>query len=175
MITPAVEGVLPKFKTFESNISLDAIREMKVSSDGKRSYAQANLDHAEAKGADDVAEVLRGLISEYDAKVRKRGLAAAAKTNSDGAVTAPNNGVTCAAESASTKRVVPAKGKAVATSADALVGVAPSSLEKRMRTLEKRLAVTEARTVTNASKLGRLQKMWPVRSWERFAAWRHGK
>ncbi|PWH06475.1 hypothetical protein DEO23_05760 [Brachybacterium endophyticum] len=160
MITLAVEGVLPDFETFESTISLQAIRDMKVSSDGKRSYAQANLDHAEAKGATEIADVLRGLIADYDAKVEKKAQASAAKAPKTQAATGKGAGAKPASATAQ-------------TAASGAGGTA--ALEKRLRAVEKRLSATESRTAAHAKTLDKIQKLWPVRSWGRFAAWRHGE
>lgn len=66
MIALELTGVLADFKTFESHINLDDVRELKLTNMSGRSFVKENLDFATEQGHREIKEVLQAVIDEFD-------------------------------------------------------------------------------------------------------------
>lgn len=72
MTALSLSGVLPEFETFDSELPLSAISNLKISGISSLSFVQENLDYAEQQGATEVAETLRNMISTYEAEKKAK-------------------------------------------------------------------------------------------------------
>lgn len=73
MVALSLSGELPEFKTFDSEISIEAIRNLKVTSMNSLSFVKENLDFAKEQGATDIVAALSENIAEYEAKKQAKG------------------------------------------------------------------------------------------------------
>lgn len=76
MVALSLSGVLAEFETFESEVSLDAIRALSVTGKSDESFVLENLEYAKEQDATEIAEILQEKITEFRAARRKARLAA---------------------------------------------------------------------------------------------------
>ncbi|WP_231939642.1 hypothetical protein [Brevibacterium siliguriense] len=68
MVALSLSGDLPEFKTFDSEISTDAIRNLKISGMNSLSFVQENLDFAREQGATEIEAALNALVADFEAR-----------------------------------------------------------------------------------------------------------
>jgi len=66
MIALQLSGVLSQFSTFESEVPLEAVKELTIKNQSGRSFVVENLEYAYEVGADNIAEILQSLIIQFD-------------------------------------------------------------------------------------------------------------
>lgn len=76
MTALSVTGVLPEFETFDSELPISAISNLKISGISSLSFVQENLDYAEEQGATEIAATLRDMIAQYNAQKKSKSAAA---------------------------------------------------------------------------------------------------
>lgn len=76
MTALSVTGVLPEFETFDSELPISAISNLKISGISSLSFVQENLDYAEEQGATEIAATLRHMVAQYDAQKKSKSAAA---------------------------------------------------------------------------------------------------
>lgn len=72
MIALSLSGALPEFETFESEISIAAIRNLKVTGVNNLSFVKENLEYADQQGATEIAATLRSNIADYEARKKSK-------------------------------------------------------------------------------------------------------
>lgn len=72
MVALSLSGDLPEFKTFDSEISTDAIRNLKISGVNSLSFVQENLDFAKEQGATEIEAALNYLVTDYEARKKTK-------------------------------------------------------------------------------------------------------
>lgn len=153
MITLSIAGVLPEFRTFDSEVPHSLIREkLQVSTEGKRAFARNNIAFAEERGHTEMAAVLRGMLEDRERRIARRAAGKSATGTSAPAKQAPAK---------------PKQAAAKPKQAAAKLKLPPAD-EKRLAAYEKRIAAIERQ-------VDRMYRLLPIRTWERFVASRHEK
>lgn len=68
MVALSLSGALPDFKTFDSEVSIAAIRDLKISGQSSLSFVQENLDFAREQGAKEIEAALQDMVTTYEAQ-----------------------------------------------------------------------------------------------------------
>lgn len=76
MVALSLTGALPKFKTFDSEITTDAIRNLKISGVNSLSFVQENLDFAREQGAPEIEAALNDLVTAYETRKKAKSTSA---------------------------------------------------------------------------------------------------
>lgn len=75
MTALSITGVLPEFETFDSELPISSIRQLKISGISSLSFVQENLDYAEEHGATEIAATLRDMVATFEAGRNKKSAA----------------------------------------------------------------------------------------------------
>src|SRR5699024_8257088 len=136
----SLSGALPDFKTFDSEITTESIRNLKISGVNSLSFVQENLDFAREQGAAEIEAALNDLVSAYETRTKAK--------------------ATSASVAAFERRLtrLETKVKAKATSASV------SAFERRLTRLETNAKATKARAVAAEKSVRKLQKLLPIRT-----------
>ena len=76
MVALSLTGALPEFKTFESEISTDAIRNLKISGMNSLSFVKENLDFAKEQGATEIEAALTYLVNDFETRKKVKNTSA---------------------------------------------------------------------------------------------------
>lgn len=76
MVALSLSGDLPEFKTFDSEISTDAIRNLKVSGMNSLSFVKENLDFAKEQGATEIEAALQYLVNDFETRKKSKNASA---------------------------------------------------------------------------------------------------
>jgi len=76
MVALSLSGALPEFKTFDSEITTDAIRNLKISGVNSLSFVQENLDFAREQGATEIEAALNDLVTAYETRKKAKSTSA---------------------------------------------------------------------------------------------------
>lgn len=77
MVALSLSGALPQFQTFESEVSLAAIRNLKISGQNSLSFVQENLDFAREQGDTEIEAALQDMVTRYEAQKKSKSTASA--------------------------------------------------------------------------------------------------
>src|SRR5699024_5668375 len=76
MVALSLSGALPDFKTFDSEITTESIRNLKISGVNSLSCVQENLDFAREQGAAEIEAALNDLVSAYETRTKAKATSA---------------------------------------------------------------------------------------------------